>query len=173
MPFHSIQTEKKRALGREDAELLLYEIAASQSWLNVSHPVLLSTAFTLPCYTIFAAAVILPRPVSLALMSPHCPQHWCTTLTVALLLFHIHWFSWQLLCICAAWWVFLCLSKPSQFHISQNLMSKHLRISSNHGTKSLLISAPPENCILFTASCSWPLSHLLPPSITIPCGMLK
>lgn len=107
-------------------------------------------------------------------LSPvYSSQHWCTTLTVALLLFHIHWFSWQLLCICPAWWVFLCLSKPSQFHISQNLMSKHLRISSNHGTKSLIISTPPENCILFTASCSWPLSHLLPPSIIIPCGMLK
>lgn len=50
-------------------------------------------------------------------------------------------------------------AKPLQFHISQNLMSKHLIISSNHGTKSL-ISIHPENCILFTAACSWPLSHL-------------
>lgn len=50
-------------------------------------------------------------------------------------------------------------AKSSQFHISQNLMNKHLIIFSTHGTKSL-ISIHPDNCILFTAACSWPLSHL-------------
>lgn len=63
-------------------------------------------------------------------------------------------------CVCPARWVFLCLSEPTRFHISQNLMSKHLRISSNHDTKSLITSIHSENCILFAASCSPPLSHL-------------
>lgn len=74
MPFHRIQTGKKRALGRADTELLLYEIAASQFPLNVSHTALLRTAFTFLCYTISAVAVILHGPVSLPLMPPHHSQ---------------------------------------------------------------------------------------------------
>lgn len=81
------------------------------------------------------------------------------------------------LCTCPACWVFLWLNKPSQVHMTQNLMSKHLRISSNHGTKSLVIPIHLANCILFTASCSRSLSHLpiqlFPPSIVISNGTLK
>lgn len=88
--FCRIQSEKKRASGRPGAELLLYEIAVSQFRLNISHTVLHRTAFSFPCHTISAAAVILHISVSLALMPPHCPQFTVliTTLIIALSLFH-------------------------------------------------------------------------------------
>lgn len=120
--------------------------------------------------------LLLPRSCSCSLpsqprisssnISPPPPvynsQHWGTTLTICPCNFSVSTYPAGNSFVFALRDEFFPIwAKPSQFHMSQNLMSKHLRriISSNHGTKSL-ISIHPENCILFTAACSWPLSRL-------------
>lgn len=127
MPFTGIQSEKKRALDRADDKLLLNEMAASQFLLSISHSTsqncinlfVLHNFYGCSHYSDWQAwfLCLLIAP-SLQFLAPvhnfdHCPISFsCSPV----------WFTTSLYVLHDE---LSCFSMPSQFYISQNLMSKH------------------------------------------------